>query len=64
MIKEFFNKEALPFIGNADDPSTYLYKLKENGLIIHRVYFDIGLKEENLYKNNACINDDHNIFIR
>ena len=40
MINEFFNKETEDVVGSEKKPDTYLYKLKENGLIIHRVFID------------------------
>ena len=56
MINGFFNKESLGIVGNEKNPDTYLYKLKENGLIIHRVFIDVGAKEE---KNILLISDIH-----
>jgi predicted phosphodiesterase len=56
MIKEFFEKPSTPVVGDPTDPNTYLYKLNENGLIIHRVYVDVGLEEE---KNILLLSDIH-----
>lgn len=56
MINEFFNKETEDVVGSEKKPDTYLYKLKENGLIIHRVFVDTGAKEE---KNILLISDIH-----
>ncbi|MBR2024920.1 MAG: hypothetical protein IKA02_03835, partial [Clostridia bacterium] len=56
MIKEFFKKEQQTVAGNSENPNTYLYKLKENGLIIHRVFIDVGMSEE---KNILLISDIH-----
>ena len=56
MIKEFFGKEARGVCGNEKEPNTYLYELKENGLIIHRVFIDTGEGEE---KNILLISDIH-----
>ena len=56
MIKEFFNKPTTAVVGNESEPNTYLYKLDENGLIIHRVYIDADLDEE---KNILLLSDVH-----
>ena len=56
MINDFFNLESVCVVGNEKNPDTYLYKLKENGLIIHRVFIDVGVKEE---KNILLISDIH-----
>lgn len=48
MIKEFFKKESIRVAGNSENPNTYLYKLKENMLIIHRAFIDIGMSEKNI----------------
>ena len=56
MINDFFNKESVGIVGNEKNPDTYLYKLKENGLIIHRVFIDAHAKEE---KNILLISDVH-----
>ena len=56
MIQEFLNKPSTAVVGDASNPDTYLYKLDENGLIIHRVYVDAGMDEE---KNILLISDIH-----
>lgn len=56
MIKDFFNKPTTAVVGSESDPNTYLYKLDENGLIIHRVYMDVGLEQE---KNILLLSDVH-----